>query len=82
VGRDLEIAEVAHLLPQEDCQLLTLTGAGGVGKTRLALQAAQEVGKNYPDGAYFVPLDSLTSASSIPAALAATLGIELQGLEG
>jgi predicted ATPase/DNA-binding SARP family transcriptional activator/Tfp pilus assembly protein PilF len=81
VGRDLELPEVVRLLSQEECLLLTLTGAGGVGKTRLALQAVQELGKNYPDGVYFVPLDSLTSAGSIPTTLAATLGIKLQGLE-
>lgn len=81
VGRDLELAEVAHLLSHEDCRLLTLTGAGGAGKTRLALQAAQEFGQGYPDGVYFVPLDSLTSATSIPTALANVLNLELRGQE-
>ena len=42
VGRELELSEVTELLSQRECRLLTLVGVGGVGKTRLALEAAQE----------------------------------------
>jgi len=81
VGRNLELGQIVHLLAQEDCRLLTLTGAGGVGKTRLALQAAQGLGEDYPDGVYFMALDSLRSPSAIPASFAAALGVEMQGQE-
>ena len=61
VGRDLELSSIAHHLSQADCRLLTLTGLGGVGKSRLALQAAEELGRRYPDGVSFVPLEALDS---------------------
>ena len=53
------MADVAGLLQQEGVRLLTLTGAGGTGKTRLALQAAAEVSDDYPDGVWWVPLASI-----------------------
>lgn len=56
IGRDEELAEVAKLLRAR--RLLTLTGAGGTGKTRLALQVAAEVAPEFPDGVFFVPLAS------------------------
>ncbi|MDQ3458928.1 MAG: tetratricopeptide repeat protein [Deinococcota bacterium] len=79
VGRDLELAEIAHLLAKPECRLLTLVGPGGVGKTRLALQAAAELGSRYEGGVYFVPLETLTLPALIPAAVAAAIGLELQG---
>lgn len=81
VGRDLELAEIAHLLSQPDCRILTLIGLGGVGKSRIALQAAAELTQRYEDGVYFVPLDSLTSAQSIPTEIATALSLTLQGKE-
>ena len=59
LGRARELSEVASLLAREDVRLLTLTGPGGTGKTRLALQAVAQAADVYPDGVYWVPLASL-----------------------
>ncbi|MDQ1605240.1 MAG: hypothetical protein QOE01_3085, partial [Actinomycetota bacterium] len=59
LGRDGELAEVQSLLSSGDTRLLTLTGPGGTGKTRLALQAAAEVSDSFPDGLWWVPLAPL-----------------------
>jgi predicted ATPase len=56
LGRERELAEVLDLFRREDVRLLTLTGAGGTGKTRLALQAVAELVEEYPDGVWFVGL--------------------------
>jgi predicted ATPase/class 3 adenylate cyclase len=59
LGRDGELAEVISLLARSDVRLLTLTGPGGTGKTRLALQAAAEASDQYPNGVWWVPLAPL-----------------------
>jgi predicted ATPase/DNA-binding SARP family transcriptional activator/Tfp pilus assembly protein PilF len=81
IGRDLELAEIASLLDENEVRLLTLLGPGGVGKTRIALQAASELARRYRDGAHFVSLESLTSPNAIPQAVAEALAITLQGQE-
>jgi predicted ATPase/DNA-binding CsgD family transcriptional regulator len=73
VGRSSEIIQVMQLLSR--CRLLTLTGAGGIGKTRLALQVAAEVAKLFPDGTYFVDLAPLSDPMLVPKALARSLGL-------
>lgn len=79
VGRDLEIAELARLLSTADGRLLTLTGPGGIGKTRLALEAARRFAPDFPDGVFFVSLGAVTSSALIPSTLADGLGMTLQG---
>ena len=59
LGRERELQDVLSLLSHEDVRLLTLTGPGGTGKTRLALQAAAQSADAYPDGVYWVPLAPL-----------------------
>ena len=74
VGREREIAEIKQLLPST--RLLTLTGTGGIGKTRLALQAAAEVLDAYRDGIWFVDLAPLLDPALVPSALAQVLGVK------
>ncbi|MGH2618812.1 MAG: ATP-binding protein, partial [Thermomicrobiales bacterium] len=75
LGRDRELAEVASLLREGSVRLLTLTGPGGTGKTRLALQAVAELLDTFPDGVYFVPMAALTDPSLAPATIAAALAL-------
>jgi predicted ATPase len=74
LGRQKELMEVLGLLSQEDVRLLTLTGPGGTGKTRLALQAAAELGTLYPNGIWWVPLAPLRDPKLVLEAAAQTLG--------
>src|SRR6266542_2088011 len=73
VGREEDVAEVERLLARP--RLLTLTGAGGTGKTRLALQVAAKMLKEFRDGAYFVDLSSVTDPALVPSAVAGALGV-------
>ncbi len=80
VGRDEELVSIATQLAKPDCRLLTLHGTGGVGKSRLALQAAYDQLKGDTwEGIYFVALDALNSPELIAPAIAEALGLELQG---
>jgi predicted ATPase/class 3 adenylate cyclase len=72
VGR-AEIEGAAGLL--RNVRLLTLTGPGGTGKTRLALQLAAELAEDFPDGVFFVALDAVTDAGLVPATIATGLGL-------
>jgi predicted ATPase/DNA-binding CsgD family transcriptional regulator len=76
VGRKKELAEVRQLL--EDTRLLTLTGAGGCGKTRLALAAADDLVATFADGLWLVDLAPLADPSLVPQAVASTLGLREQ----
>ncbi len=77
VGREQLVAEVAELVRSN--RLVTLTGVGGVGKTRLALEVGAEVAGEFPDGVWMVELASVGDPASVPAALANVLGITPQG---
>jgi predicted ATPase/DNA-binding SARP family transcriptional activator len=76
VGREAQMAEVIHLL--QTTRLLTLTGPGGCGKTRLALETATNLLDNYPDGVWWVELAALSDAALVPQSVATALGVREQ----
>ncbi|HEV2358477.1 MAG TPA: AAA family ATPase, partial [bacterium] len=76
VGREQEIAEIKRLLTTT--RLLTLTGSGGCGKTRLALQVAAEVLEEFPHGVWLVELGTLSDPSLVPKVAASALGLPEQ----
>ncbi|CAN5124328.1 hypothetical protein BH23CHL1_BH23CHL1_05980 [soil metagenome] len=75
IGREREIIGVAELLRRPEVRLVTLTGVGGVGKTRLALAAAREMSSSYPDGIWFVNLAPLKRPELVLPTIATTLGL-------
>lgn len=74
VGREQETAALRALLMRADVRLITLTGAGGVGKTRLAIQVAAELLDAFSDGTFFVALAPVSSPDLVVSAIAQTLG--------
>jgi predicted ATPase len=84
VGRDPELIELARLLVEPDTRFITITGGGGVGKTRLALQAAHSEVQSglFPDGIYLVFLEALTEAGLIASTIAHALNITLSDANG
>ena len=79
VGRRLEVAAVCALLRRDDVRLVTLTGPGGAGKTRLALAAAAELGPELRDGAVFVDLASVREPALLESSLAQALVVSETG---
>ena len=79
VGREAELAELAELLENPACRLITIVGPGGIGKTRLALAAAAEQAEMFPHGAAFVPLAAISSAEFLAPAIMAALDIPSEG---
>src|SRR5258707_5151588 len=73
LGRDSELIEISHLLADPACRLLTLIGPGGIGKTRLAIEAAHQQSEAFANGVYFVALAGLHSDESILPAIAQAL---------
>ena len=79
VGRDDDVAAVGDLVRAEGVRLVTLTGPGGVGKSRLAVEVAQRVGAGFADGVRFVALGSVRAAELVTAAISAALGLSTSG---
>jgi len=73
IGREKEQREVINLLKKN--RLVTLAGAGGIGKTRLAIQVGHQLLPEYPHGVWFVPLDSLSDPLRVPPTVASVFGI-------
>ena len=76
IGRESEVAEVQAALRAH--RLVTLTGVGGVGKTRLATEVAARLADEFPDGVWFFELAAVTDPAAVPDAVAAVLGITQQ----
>ncbi len=80
IGREPELATLNRLLCDPRCQLLTLAGPGGIGKTRLALELASTQYAQFPDGVFFVPLASLSLPEFIAPAIRSALGLSSSSL--
>ena len=76
LGREREVAELVEFLSADGGGLLTLTGPGGTGKTRLALQAVAEASERFPDGVTWVALAPLREPGLVPATIARALGVQ------
>ena len=80
LGREREISDIRHRLRSDsECRLLSIIGMGGVGKTRLALQAGVELLERFPDGVFFVPLEDVHSRNGLVAAISGATGIAAAG---
>jgi predicted ATPase len=75
LGRESEVEDIAAFLARDDVRLLTLVGPGGIGKTRLAIEAARRVEPEFPGGAYFVALAGLREPQLVGESIAAALDI-------
>ena len=79
VGRDKEVAAAQELLLSKDVRLVTVTGPGGIGKTRLAVEVASGLAERFPGGIHFVPLSPISDPGLITAVIVQTLGIREAG---
>jgi predicted ATPase/DNA-binding SARP family transcriptional activator len=79
LGRERELAEITRLLTRPECRLLTLVGPGGMGKTRLSVEAARHLRPHFPGGTAFISLAPLTAAAQIAPAVAEAVGLRTPG---
>jgi len=79
VGREQEVEEACLLLQRPEVRLLTFTGTGGIGKTRLSLHVARELRYDFPDGIFFISLASVTEPDLVTLVVAQTLGLGVAG---
>jgi predicted ATPase len=79
VGREKEAAVAKELLLRQDVRLVTVTGPGGIGKTRLAVEVASGIVEHFPSGAHFVPLSPVSDPGLIASVIVQTLGIRETG---
>jgi predicted ATPase len=79
IGREQDVVDVSKLLQSPEARLVTLTGPGGVGKTRLAIAVAEGLDDRYPRGAVFVPLASIAEPALVLPRIAAAVGAAIEG---
>ena len=79
IGREKEVEAVSELLLRDDVRLVSLTGPGGTGKTRLGLQVGADMIEDFNDGVFFVSLASITDADLVTSTIAHTLGVQKSG---
>ena len=79
VGRQVELAAIEDHLKNPECQLLTLVGPGGIGKTRLAMEVAGALSSKFDHGVFFIPLAGLTTAQHIVPRIAETIRFTFSG---
>jgi len=79
IGREPELLALGQMLCDPQCLLLTIVGPGGIGKTRLAIEAANQFKDHFPDGVWFVPLAALNSPALLISAIADAMQFGLQG---
>jgi predicted ATPase len=80
IGREQDIVEVSKLLAKPEVRLVTLTGPGGVGKTRLAIAVGEQLDHLYPQGTVFVPLASIAEPELVLPRIAAAVGVTIEGV--
>jgi predicted ATPase/transcriptional regulator with XRE-family HTH domain len=80
IGRESELAAIDQLLRDPQCRLITLTGSGGIGKTRLAIEVASRHRNLFPDGTWFIPLAPLNKTEFLIPTIADTLSFRFQDL--
>lgn len=81
IGREKELDAITALLTHERARLVTLTGPGGIGKSRLAIELGRSMREAFPDGVTFVPLAAVTDPALVPTAIAGALGVRDTGAE-
>ena len=79
IGREQDIVEVSKLLETPEVRLVTLTGPGGIGKTRLAIAVGEQLDDRYPQGTVFVPLASIAQPELVLPRIAAAVGATIEG---
>ena len=79
IGREHEIAMIGRQLLDRSCRMLTLTGPGGIGKTRLAIEVARELEKHFADGVFFISMAGIERTESIIPAVTNVLGLAFSG---